>query len=226
MAVVKNNAISQVDINIKNAKELVEAQSHISETMVLWMDLLGFRGDIDKENWDVNSRKVVFAMERIAAFHEVALTSMDQNHEIVQLNDALVIGRDLGKDPKTEIEEFLALVDYCFEVSALTDRKIGGKGVRGVIAKGIRYSLRGNLGWLRGSDLKSPSFFCPRPIMMNTAFGRAYGVESSGYLKKCSALYVDKSLLDYQSRIMETWNINNIFDVEKFGKFLLVREYN
>jgi hypothetical protein len=225
-----DKAVSQTPMNVRNAREIVEKIERgegILNTMTLWMDLLGFRSHLDDQNWDLHREATLLGMQRIAAFHEVALLSMNDRYEVVQLNDAIVISQDIpAVDPTKAVEEFLALVDLSFEQAALTDAAIGGVGIRGVVAKGVRYNLRGNLGWMptNTGDLRRPSFFCPRPVMMNTAFGRAYGVESSGQLKKASGLYFERSLaLDFGARIMETWDLNQVIDVKNFGAFLLVR---
>jgi hypothetical protein len=225
-----DKAASQARINVKNARQIVgnlERGQGILNTMTLWMDLLGFRSHLDDHNWDLHRETTLIGMQWIAAFHEVALLSMNDRYEVVQLNDAVVVSQDIpAVDPAKAVEEFLALVDSSFEQAVLTDAAIGGVGIRGVVAKGVRYNLRGNLGWTptnRG-NLRRPSFFCPRPVMMNTAFGRAYGVESSGQLKKASGLYVERSLaFDFGARIMETWDLDQAIEVRKFGAFLLVR---
>lgn len=224
--------IKQSRINVKNAEEIVarlEEGTGVFETVTLWMDLLGFRSHLDKENWNLQSENARLGMRRIAALHEVALLSMNDRYEVVQLNDAIVISQDISKTNFSKsISEFLELVDYHYEVAVLTDYKIGGCGIRGVVAKGLRYNLRGNLGWTpTKTDCKKPSFFCPRPVMMNTAFGRSYGVESSHKLEKGNGLYVEESLLfSYGATIMETWDLTNSLNIDHFGKFYLVRNDN
>ena len=74
------------------------------------------------------------------------------------------------------------------------------------------------------NNAMSPNYFCPRPVMMNTAFGRAYGVESSHELVKQSSLYVESSLLfDYGASVMENWVLDKHQLVKSFGVFHLVR---
>jgi hypothetical protein len=170
---------------------------------------------------------VQLGLKRIAIFHEVAQQSMNERYEIVHVNDAIVISQDLQQGEETiVVSEFLALVNSCFEMAVLADRKIGGFGVRGVVAEGKRYGLRGNLGWTKEGfgDARRPAFFCPRPIMMNTAFGRAYGVESSHELVKMSSLYVENSLvMNYRASIMENWLWKTPVQVASFRLFNLVR---
>lgn len=195
--------------------------------MTLWMGLLGFRSHLDKDNWSLHSEATRLGLRRITALHESALLSMNDRYEIVQLNDAVVMSQDIPPNGTGQaVGEFLALVDRSFELAAVTDQSIGGYGVRGVVARGLRYNLRGNLGWIsKDADPKRPSYFCPRPIMMNTAFGRAYGVESSHELRKVSSLYVERScVFDYGAAIMENWDIQQVIEVPQFGYFLLVRE--
>ena len=63
--------------------------------------------------------------------------------------------------------------------------------------------------------------------MMNTAFGRSYGVESSHKLEKGNGLYVEESLLfSYGATIMKTWDLTNSLNIDHFGKFYLVRNDN
>jgi len=222
--------LSQASTNAKNAEEIVsrlEKSEGTLETIALWMDLLGFRAHLDEENWDLRSEITHLGMKRIAALHEVGLLAMNKRYEVVQLNDAIVISQDVPEEAASKaVEDFLALVDYHFEVAALTDKMVGGCGVRGVVAKGFRYNLRGNLGWVSTKiDPKCPSFFCPRPVMMNTAFARAYGVESSQELKEESSLYIEKGIiLDYRPSIMETWTLEKTAAISNFGDFFLVRE--
>ena len=230
MAQFTDKTKKQATNNVKNAKEIVARLKQgigIFETMTLWMDLLGFRSHLDLENWNLHSKKTLLGMRRIAALHEVAVLAMNDRYEVIQLNDAVIISQDIPKNNISKsVSEFLALIDYHYEVAALTDKKIGGYGIRGVVAKGQRYNLRGNLGWTpTKKDPNHPSFFCPRPVMMNTALGRAYGVESSHELNKESCLYVEESLLfSYGAPIMETWNLGHSIEIHNFGKFYLVRK--
>jgi hypothetical protein len=215
---------------VRNALQFVASLDEAGQAcpaVSLWMDLLGFRGHLNTKNWDLNEEATQLGMKRIAVLHEVAVQSMNDRYEIVHLNDAVVIGQDIPADGSAHLlGEFLALADLCFELAVLSDREVGGFGVRGVIARGKRYGLRANLGWTQEGALDSrrPSFFSPRPIMMNTAFGRAYGVESSRELLKASSLYVEIPLIyDYGAPIMETWNIDERVEVTGFGDFALVR---
>lgn len=225
-----DEVVSQSLTISKNALEIVEKierGERIYETMTLWMDLLGFRSHLDHDNWDLHQEATLLGMKRIAAFHEASLLSMNDRYEIVQINDAVVISQDIpSTGTATAVGEFLALVDAAFERAALVDSHVGGAGVRGVVAKGFRYNLMGNLGWTptNSENVRSPNFFCPRPLMMNTAFGRAYGVESSHELTKSSALYVEWPLVfDYEASIMETWSLDQCINVKSFGAFMLVR---
>ena len=222
--------IAQAITNVENVKKLKLESSQKITTAALWMDLLNFRKHLDGENWDFNKEEFILGIKRVAVLHEAAILAMNERYEIIQLNDSIVISIDiLEHNSKKIVEDFLALTDHIFEIATLSDDKIGGCGVRGVIAKGIRYNLRGNLGWKKPpsnpNEWANPSFFCPRPIMMNTAFGRAYAIESSGELIKASSLYVEKSLIfDYGASIMKTWNLECLNDIKNFGSFFLVRQ--
>ena len=227
---VSQPGIERVSSILRNAEEfLIEAgdASKTFPTITLWMDLLGFRSHLDEKNWNIKDTDVQLGLKRITVFHEVALQSMNDRYEIVHVNDAIVISQDLRQGEEAAIiTDFLALVDLCFEISVLADREIGGFGVRGVVARGMRYGLRGNLGWTKegSANIREPAFFCPRPIMMNTAFGRAYGVESSHELVKVSSLYVETPLItDYGASIMETWTWDEPIQIKNFGQYNLVR---
>ena len=222
--------VSRANDAVRNAEEfLVDGGDACKtfSTITLWMDLLGFRNHLDERNWNLRDDDVQLGLKRVAVFHEVALQSMNERYEIVHVNDAIVISQDLLLGEETIlVSGFLALVDSCFEMAVLADRKIGGFGVRGVVAEGKRYGLRGNLGWTKEGfgDPRRPAFFCPRPIMMNTGFGRAYGVESSHELVKVSSLYVETSLvMNYRASIMENWTWKTPVQVARFGFFNLVR---
>jgi hypothetical protein len=215
---------------VRNAQQLVSERANgdnVKPTVTLWMDLLGFRRHLDERNWDLKEDTVRMGFTRIAVFHEAALQSMDDRFEIVQLNDAVVVSRDLpAGEERHVLTEFLALIDTCFEVSVLAERAVGGCGIRGVVARGRAYNLRGSFGWTPKASATpfEPSFSCPRPVMMNTAFGRAYGVESSHELVKCSSLYVEKALLvDFLPTIMENWNVEQAVNIANFGEFFAVR---
>jgi len=182
---------------------------------------------MDAVNWSLESETTRLGMTRIAALHEVLLTSMNVRYEIVQLNDGAVMAQDIpSESPTNAVQEFLALVDLTFEIAALTDQRLGGSGVRGVVTLGARYNLRGNLGWISAdSNPRNPSFFCPRPVMMNTAFGRAYGVESSHSLPKRSGLYVELAVLTkHKPAVCETWSQRALIEIPGFGPFLQVRD--
>jgi hypothetical protein len=193
------------------------------------MDLLGFRREVEALNWDFGRREVQAGFRRIAVFHHATLVCMNPRYEIVNLNDAVVVGTDIPQDPgaRKHLEEFLSLIDFAFETAAIADRHIGGAGVRGVVCGGHRHHLPANLGWTsQDRPREQPSFFAPRPVMMNTAFGRAYAAETSGELVKCSALYVEHALLsEYSPAVMESWNLTNRRRINGVGDFLLVKQY-
>lgn len=157
--------ISRANDAVRNAEEfLVEGgdATKTFSTITLWMDLLGFRNHLDEKNWNLRNDEVQLGLKRIAVFHEVALQSINERYEIVHVNDAVVISQDLQESQETlVISEFLALTDSCFEMAVLADKTIGGVGVRGVVAEGKRYGLRGNLGWTKEGfgDPVHPAFF-------------------------------------------------------------------
>jgi hypothetical protein len=228
--------VKQAELIIKNSQQIFDQLrdgNGIFPTVTLWMDLLAFNEHLNKVNWDIHKEETLLGMRRINVLHEVALLSMNARYEVVQLNDAVVISQDIpSEDAAKSVTDFLALADYNFEVAVLADLGVGGKGVRGVIATGYRYNLRGNIGWMgkkTNPALSDFKFSCPRPIMMNTAFGRAYGVESAPELhslrEKVSCLYVEQSLIiNYGASIMETWDVKNVINMGNFGSFMLVRK--
>ena len=145
----------------------------------------------------------------------------------MQLNDAVVLSQDVREDTASQqITEFLGLVDLFYEIVNEADRRIGGCGARGVVCEGSRFNLRGNLGWLGNSQPKErPSYFCPRPIMMNTAFARAYGVETSKQLSNSRTLYVEATILrNSRPAVMDYWTTNQLIRVDPYGEFFLVRK--
>lgn len=220
----------KVENVIRNGKLLVEERIKNKgkyRSIACWLNLLGFRKNMDLANWDVDDKDVQLGLHRISVLHETALISMNERYEIVNMNDAVVVARDITKgNEATECSEFLALIDLLFEIATKADIKIGGYGVRGVVCKGSRFNLRGNLGWVNKDKPKEePSFFSPRPIMMNMAFARAYGVESSKKLLKEPSLYIESEIIfEYKPAIMETWSLDTKLSVDGFGQFLLVRK--
>lgn len=67
-----NQTISQAINDIKNSTEIVDRirnQNCIFETMVLWMDLLGFRKHLDDDNLDINNENVLLGMKYYHLFY-------------------------------------------------------------------------------------------------------------------------------------------------------------
>jgi hypothetical protein len=101
---------TRAENNICNMKQTLQ-KSQKMETVALWMDLLNFREHLDNKNWNLDEKDTKLGMERIAAFHEVALLSAHKKHIVVQLNDAVVISKDLTEncDKTTELTQELPL---------------------------------------------------------------------------------------------------------------------
>jgi hypothetical protein len=160
---------------------------------------------------------------RVAGLHQAAIDSMDTDYEIVQMNDAIVIACTIppGEDDSRMHDAFFAKADRFFLLAAEVDQQVGGYGVRGVIASGNRLNLQANYGWASsGAPSGNPSLVSPRPIGMNTAFGRAYAVESSHKLPKVSCLYVESVLL-LKSKGPQSWSQSR--EIECGGRFVEVR---
>ena len=221
--------IERAENVLMNATEALEnATTKNRMCITAWLDLLGFSQHLNSDFFDFDTESNL-GLKRIATFHEISLQSMNDISHIVQLNDATIFSYDIkGTNIVAELSEFFARLDSFWEIANLSDKKIGGYGVRGVISLGYRYNLRGNFGWTPNNmNVKDPNFISPTPIMMNMSFAKSYYLESSKKLRRESSLYIESRILtDFQFQIMETWEEHEkIFD-EKVGEYTLIRYEN
>jgi len=189
------------------------------QNVVLWLDLLGFQKQLltGKET----------ALLRISVFHELTLTTVSDELNIAQLNDATVISMDFGDNNTPEnLTNFLAKCDTLFEASTHADRQIGGFGTRGVITLDHRQGLRGNFGGIaldQNLTVDKIRFSSPTAIMMNIAFAKSYNLESSGQLLKEPSLYIEECLMNnYKIMISPHWDDHGRFNFNG-DRYVIVR---
>jgi hypothetical protein len=196
-------------------------------TLAAWFDLLGFERDLDVVNWIGEAPATPRAFLRGAGLHHAAIDAMDYAHEIVQMNDAVVLGRQLTVDDDASyvLSMFFAKCNQFFDLCTRVDSKVGGCGLRGVIARGVRLNLQANHGWYpHDAPRERPCLCSPRPINMNTAFAKAYAVESSHQLPRASCLYVEKDLLAERGvELAPSWTRGPQCEIERVGAFVEVR---
>lgn len=196
------------------------------KTAAAWFDLLGFRKDLDLATRGGTASSTSIADLRVAGLHHAAIASMDEIHEIVQMNDAVLIGVDIpDAGDSIALDGFHARVAHFFELAVAIESQLGGCGVRGVIAAGERLDMGAQFGFYpRYAPDKPPNLVSPRPVNMNTAFLKAYGVESSHMLPKVSCLYVEETLLSRDvARRPQLWRAGDVLEIDSYGRYVEVR---
>ena len=190
-----------------------------------WIDLLGYGFPFYKNNWDLKSPEAINNLYRIKRLEPVLLSINNPFCEtLFSLNDGIIRNFDIPHNDSVLIMQWLVDVLLKFSMVNKLDIENGFYGCRGVVTYGTRAQYR-DFDTIGKGDLiytskekkeeynKTKIIYTPSELQMNTAFSKAYIIESGG-----SAKGVLKNKIHFDEKMLDqfVYSINNSSPVE-FG---------
>ena len=190
-----------------------------------WIDLLGYGFPFYKNNWDLKSPEAINNLYRIKRLEPVLLSINNPFCEtLFSLNDGIIRNFDIPHNDSVLIMQWLVDVLLKFSMVNKLDIENGFYGCRGVVTYGTRAQYR-DFDTIGKGDLiytskekkeeynKTKIIYTPSELQMNTAFSKAYIIESGGGAKGLlkNKIHFDEKMLD-----QFVYSINNSSPVE-FG---------
>ena len=168
----------------------------ISECFCAWMDLLGYGQAFYNSNWNLTDSTAIANLQRIKYLeNDFTFIGNILYEKIFTLNDGVITNFDMtpGMHPNMLNTWFENIIRKFYTMDG-KDRAVGNPGVRGVLTYGQRaqYTDKELLGqdeWVMTSPEKLKMYhenkvlFAPKELQMNTAFSKAYIIESGGSKK-------------------------------------------
>ena len=182
---------------------------HIFESICSWVDLLGYGNPFYSCNWDLTNPVALDNLKRIQKLEPITTSIYHPFYEtLFALNDGFIRNFDIPPINVNCILGWLIDVIRKFKVINELDIQNGYYGARGVVTYGSRAQYR-KLDSLGKGDFiytsaemkqeynKKRIVLTPSELQMNTAFSKAYIIESGGSRKglKNKKLHVDETLL-------------------------------
>lgn len=180
----------------------------IFETICLWADLLGYGRPFYESNWDLTSEMSRQNLKRIKFLEKmIKIVPNPLIEKVLFLNDGMIRNVDICKQG-SYVEMLIMWLEYTIKqfwnINYL-DKNNGNPGIRGVLTYGQRAQYTNEI--TKKSDVvkyknnkvnEEIVLYSPNEFQMNTAFSKAYIIESSG--SKCGIsgpnLYVDEHFID------------------------------
>ena len=202
----------------------------------MWSDLLGFGNVYSDNNWDLNDKQKHEVYDRLVAAHSAVLYFSTPFERDMILNDGIakVFMPDDGPFNKSDINSVSIFFRHCIELHmaiSQTEKANGYPGCRSVIAFGdsIEYLAEEvkfddyvlNYTKPEGHEISSIAervgnptiIYNPKELQMNTAFSKAYILESGG--SKAGLLgnnmYIDQSVVDAIIKYSEEKGLSHVW---------------
>ncbi|WP_026705229.1 hypothetical protein [Flavobacterium soli] len=199
-----------------------ESIYEITECICSWYDLLGYGKPLMDANWNLKDKRCESQLKRIKSLDLTHVNKFSSIHRTTSftLNDGIVLNFDINSKVKYFKNQLvMVLDDLLMEYEGLNYNDVGNgyPGVRGIITYGHRYDYMYAESTVSVADSFTSSFH-PRVFQMNTAFSKAYLMESSGSRAGISGnfLYIDKYLIDKIEHLILEQNEEDLkFRVEK-----------
>ena len=191
------------------------------ESFCMWSDLLGFGNIYSNNNWNLNDKQKREVYDRLVAAHSAVLYFSTPFERNMILNDGIakVYMLDDGVFGKGEINSISIYFRHCIELHMTitqTEKAYGLPGCRSVIAFGenIEYLAEEvkfddyvmNYTKPEGHEISSIAerignptiIYNPKELQMNTAFSKAYILESGGSKAGLPGnnFYIDQSAIN------------------------------
>jgi len=187
----------------------MENTYHIYESFCAWIDLLGYGSAFYSSNWDIRSPIALNNLKRIKLLEPITTSIYSPyNETLFSLNDGFIRNFDITKNNVTEILGWFIDVMLKFKGINEADKENGFYGARGVIAHGSRVQYRqfdslGKGDFIYASEETKRKYnekrivLTPSELQMNTAFSKAYIIESGGSQKGLikNKLHIDEKML-------------------------------
>ncbi|MCY9660711.1 hypothetical protein P5G65_29810 [Paenibacillus chondroitinus] len=182
------------------------------ESFCLWCDLLGYGTPFINSNWDLTSKESRKNLIRIAKLQHLmrGINSVNPKETTLVLNDGFIKNVDVNDrhdGPLAYIYWLTSVINY-FRYLNKVDKENGFPGARGVLTYGHRVGFSRDIETARGKILTHPDdqdyynnmkvVYSPNEFQMNTAFSKAYIMESLGSRVGLRGpnLYIDAVFLD------------------------------
>ncbi|MEP2772369.1 MAG: hypothetical protein ABJH05_09480 [Fulvivirga sp.] len=180
----------------------------IIECLCSWYDLLGFGQPLMDSNWDLNNEQCESQLKRIKSLDLSYINTYSSAHGTTSfsLNDGIILNYDIDDNILNIKEQIVKVLDdLVLEYESLNVRDVrnGFPGVRGIITFGHRYNYTHVESTYSVSNNKTLAYH-PQVFQMNTAFSKAYIMESSGSKSGIAGnhLYIDKFLINSMEKIL------------------------
>ena len=197
------------------------SEINIIDCVCCWFDLLGFGKPFMDSEWNLKNDSCKIQLKRIKDLNSglsgfYALTT----GKSLTLNDGAIFNYDIDKSKEHLIVETVYFIDNLindFESVNYRDLDSGHPGARGIITYGHRYnySFANTTTSAAHQDYVS---YHPKEFQMNTAFSKAYLMESAGSKSgiRGNNLFFDNYLLStIEKLIIEKHGENSIFKVTR-----------
>lgn len=195
----------------------------VKEVFCIWCDLLGFGSPFVESNWDLTDDRTQQNYMRITRLSsQFQSMNFELNERSLVLNDGFIRSIDLNKMSKNALSCIMWLEKTIENFIYLNrmDKDLGFPGARGVLTFGHRYNYMSNQ--LTMADITQASetrlkelcnitlVYSPNEFQMNTAFSKAYIMESAGSNAGLSGanLFIDRDFVDAFIKIL---NIKEAF---------------
>lgn len=185
-----------------------EKDFEIIECICAWYDLLGFGQPLVDSNWNLNDERCKDQLNRIESLHFSAPNMFSASHGTItfNLNDGIISNLDIERlQYKFKSRLVMALDDLILEFESLNTRdcRLGFPGMRGILTFGHRYNYTHTESTVFVANNRTIAYH-PKVFQMNTAFSKAYIMESSGSRAGISGnyLYIDEFLLNAIEKLL------------------------
>ena len=194
----------------------------IKNCICAWYDLLGYGQPFVENKWDLSNDSCKKQLERIKLLDLTLVNKFAGSFSTVTftLNDGVIYNHDIDTQKFNFIDKLVTSLNDLigeFESINIRDLRIGFPGARGIITYGQRYNYE-----FVGSTVDVATNFTisyhPSEFQMNTAFSKAYIMESSGSKAGITGnnLYIDNYLLNNLEKLVtENNNSINNYKIER-----------
>ena len=176
----------------------------IIECVCSWYDLLGYGQPLVDSGWNLNDNLCRNQLKRITDLDLSYTNKYSSRHGTTtfSLNDGIITNFDIDSKRTDYLLRLVLVIDDLlleFESLNTRDTRAGFPGMRGIITYGHRYNYTHVESTVSVLD-KNTVAYHPRVFQMNTAFSKAYIMESSGSKAGITGnkLYIDKYLLNHR----------------------------
>lgn len=192
-----------------------------------WSDLLGFGGMVSENNWKPDKKGWMAIANRLRNAQSFCIQSYGTGEYIFVSNDGFIRNLDLSREPG-HIQFFSiwfrGLIWYHISINSM-ERKQGYPGTRTIVAGGERllhnwdkFTSADLLYHFEGRDIGPDSSYSrrekeiimenPLPLQMNTAFSKAYILDSGGSKQGLPGnnFYIEQSVLDLLIKYARTYH--------------------